>query len=90
MLGFFALAAPRWGASCPPPVHSMLAPPTRRMPPPGNKAKRPSHPGSALGFNFFLFFSSWARERWGRGETSILGLQKPALSSPTHHFPAPR
>lgn len=31
-----------------------------------------------------------ARERWGRGETSILGLQKPALSSPTHHFPAPR
>ena len=62
MLGFFALAAPRWGAPCPPPAHSLLAPPSRRMPLPGNKAKRPSHSGSALGFNFFLsfFFSLWA------------------------------
>lgn len=72
MLGFFALAAPRWGASCPPPVHSMLAPPTRRMPPPGNKAKRPSHSGSALGFNFFLSFFFflgflWSCSRPGRG-----------------------
>lgn len=92
MLGFFALAAPRRGAPCSSPARA----PSPMNSPPGNKAERPLHSGSALRFNFFspLFGLPLALfpagEGWGRGGIPILGLQDPALSSPTPPFPTAR
>lgn len=88
MLGFFALPAPRRGAPCSSPARA----PSPMNSPPGNKAERPLHSGSALRFNFFPPFSAsiglvpgWGGVGEGRNTDPRLARSSPFES----HAPFP-